>query len=216
MKPKSHNANEKVKSFLDMAFKGEISWNSLESLLEDFSQDLKSSKQIIKILSKELKNLLTKLKENIQNDGEIDSECIVDAEEVPIQVSDSGNDSVESISEIKTIKPEITVVIDNDVDLQIDELQINSDAFQLEEAMSLRSVGSEENIAIENKVIPKISVAFQDQDEMNVENEVNDEAMPNENESHKESLNVGDLKQELFTYLSGSVGNNSEINGTLL
>ena len=43
-----------------------------------------------------------------------------------------------------------------------------------------------------------------------MENEVNDEAIPNENESHEESVDVGDLKNELFTYLSGSVDNNSD------
>ena len=210
MKPKSHNANEKVKSFIDMAIKEEISWNSLESLLEDFSQDLKSSKQIIKILSIELKNLLTKLKEGIQNDGEIDSECIVDAKEVLIQVSDSGNNSVESVSESRTMKPDsITVVINDDVDLQIEEPQMNSDAFQLEEAVSLQSVESEENIAIENKVKPKILDA--DQDEIKVRNGFNSEDgdMPNENESHEVSVDVG-LKKELLTYLSGSVENHSD------
>ena len=34
--------------------------------------------------------------------------------------------------------------------------------------------------------------------------------MPNDNESHEESVDVGDLKKELFTYLSGSVDNNSD------
>ena len=37
---KTKMLKEKVKCFIDMAMKEEISWNSLESLLDDFSQDL--------------------------------------------------------------------------------------------------------------------------------------------------------------------------------
>ena len=200
MKPKSGNANEKVKSFIDMTLKGEISWNSLESLLEDFTPDFVSSKQVIKILLKALKSSHVISKKNVQNEG---IEGIVDAEEVPIQVSDSRNDFVESVSEIKTMKSEITVVIDDGVDLQIEEPQINSDAFQLEEAASLRNVESEEN-----EVKPKILDAHQV--EVKVGNEFSeDEDMPNENVCLEESVDMG-LKKELLTYLSGSVDNNSE------
>ena len=193
---------------MDMAKKGEISWNSLESLLEDFSPDLVSSKQIIKILLKEMKILLEQSKGNIHNDQE--RAHIIDAKEAPIELSDSRNKLVESVTEIETmnLKPEITLDIDDDVDLQIEDPQINSDAFELEETVLVENAGSNENEAIKNEVKPKILVAFQE--EINVENEVNDEAIPNENESHEESVDVGDLKNELFTYLSGSVDNNSD------
>ena len=117
---------------MDMAKKGEISWNSLESLVEDFSPDLVSSKQIIKILLKELKILLEQSKGNIHNDQERDH--VVDAKEAPIELSDSRNKLVESASEIEAmnLKPEITLVIDDDVDLQMEDQPTDLDTLQLQ------------------------------------------------------------------------------------
>ena len=57
----------KIKLFINMALKGEISWINLTLLMDDLTPTLKKSKKVNKILLKELETLQSKFKEKQSN-----------------------------------------------------------------------------------------------------------------------------------------------------
>ena len=54
---KSYDVSTKIGCLIDMALKNEISWKMLESLLDQVTSTLEKSKEVIKILLKELRSL---------------------------------------------------------------------------------------------------------------------------------------------------------------
>ena len=53
---------DKIQSFIEMAFKEQLTWVTLASIMDDLTPTFAISKQVIKILLTELEALQTKLK----------------------------------------------------------------------------------------------------------------------------------------------------------
>ena len=128
------DTSAKIKCLLEMALKGEMTWQTLEFLIAGLTLDFETSKQVNRILLKEFEihqSICTVKKSNggkqiIEDVIEVDENQSITEESKSFDIINADEDGIQMIEQRKSTEKEQKKLVSDDKTIVVNEIDISS------------------------------------------------------------------------------------------
>ena len=193
------DTSTKIKCLVEMALKGEMTWFTLNSLIDGLTLNLDSSRQINRILLKEFeKHQLVCTVKKSDTVKQFSKDVINIDEDQSIQITEQGKCSEETLMNLES---EDLTCVDNEIDLfmnELDESQSNSCGTDSEDDEIVEENGISKNI--------QLIEAFKGQLYTFIGENSGGDSKENSYNQSKDCIESNEIKKNLKVYSKKAIG----------